>query len=265
MNLFDAPVSDYMCRDLETASPDTPLQLIARAMHGRGISAIPVVDNEGTITGVVSRTDLIHLGVRHSGRRWTSPVMPFPRQVAADVMTGPPRVIEATMSLRHAGRMMVEHRIHRLFVVDDNDHAIGVISTVDLAAAVRDSRIETPICEVMTRQVIKLDVRATLATAIEMLERVPITGVIVTEEDLPIGMFTQLDAIASRDLPRGTPIDEVYEAAVICLPDQTKLHRAATFAAKTDVRRIVVCRNRDPVGVISGLDFARVVAGPDLR
>jgi CBS domain-containing protein len=265
LHTFDAAVADYMARDLEVAYADTPVHRLVRAMHGRGVSAIPILDRDGSIVGVVSRTDLIHLGVRHGGRRWTSPVMPLPNQLAGEVMTGPPRVISPAETLRHAGRVMREHQIHRLFVVDDKDVVVGVISTADLAAAVRDARIETPISAIMTAQVISLDVRATLGAAIELLARVPITGVIVTEEDLPIGMFTQQDALASRDLPRGTPIDETYEAAVICLPEVTKLHRAAALAASTDVRRIVVCRNREAVGVIGGLDFARAVASPDFH
>lgn len=94
-----------------------------------------------------------------------------------------------------------------------------------------------------------------------MLAKVQITGIVVVEEGRPVGVFTQLDALASRDLPRSTPVETTYEAAVICLPHDTKLHRAAAHAAQLDVRRVVVCRDHEAVGIVSGLDFARVAAG----
>jgi CBS domain-containing protein len=129
------------------------------------------------------------------------------------------------------------------------------------AAAVSDARIETPLSAVMTSPIISLDVKAPLSAAIDLLARVQISGIIVNEEARPIGVFTQLDALASRDLPRGTPLEETFDPAVICLPDDTKLHRAAAHAAQLDIRRVVVCRGRESVGVVSGLDFARVAGG----
>lgn len=256
-DFFDRPVTTYMSRALETAAPDTPIEEIAAVMHGRGVSGIPVIDN-GELVGVVTRTDLIQLGVLQGGRRWTTPAMALPKRRAADIMSGPPRVITPTTPLRIAAKIMSDHAIHRLFVLEANQGLAGVISTRDIAEAVRDARVETPLSAVMTSPIVTLDVRAPLGAAIELLARVPITGVIVTEECRPIGVFTQLDALASRDLPRSTPIDTTFDAAVICLPDDTRLHRAAAHACQLDVRRVVACRDREAVGVVSGLDFARV-------
>lgn len=260
MHTFDQSVASYMSRDLETASADAPLDELVRAMHGRGISAIPITDAGGAIVGVVSRTDLIALGWRQSGRRGSSAVMPLPRKLARDVMSTELRVVASDAPVRRAAHVMYDHAVHRVFVVED-DRLVGVFSTAEAAAAVRDARVELPLVEVMTRTVITIDVRAPISAAVDLLERVRITGVIVTDEDLPIGVFTQLDALASRDLPRNTPVDETYDAAVVCLPVDAKLHRAAALAAQLDIRRIVVCRAREAAGVISGLDFVRVVAG----
>jgi hypothetical protein len=75
-------------------------------------------------------------------------------------------------------------------------------------------------------------------------------------------MFTQMNALACRDLPRSMPVETAYDAAVICLPVEVKLHRAAAHAAELDVRRVVACRGGEAVGVVGGLDFARVVSEP---
>lgn len=253
---FDRAVASYMSRDLASAGPDTPIEDLGRTMHGRGVSGIPIVDND-RLVGVVSRTDLIQLGALQTGRRWTSPAMALPHRLAKDVMTKDPRVVTPTTPLRTAARMMSEHAIHRLFVID-RERLVGVISAVDVAAAVRDARIAIPLSAVMTSPILSIDVSAPLGAAIELLARVPVTGLIVTEETRPVGVFTQLDALASRDLPRSTPVDTTFDAAVICLPVETPLHRAAAHAAQLDVRRVVACSQREAVGVVSGLDFARI-------
>lgn len=256
---FERSVATYMSRDLAIAKPDTPIDEIARTMHGRGVSGIPIIDNDHLV-GVVTRTDLIQFGALQTGRRWTSPAMALPSRRAKDVMTREPRVVTPTTPLHTAARIMSEHAIHRLFVVD-NKALVGVICAVDITAAVRDARIAVPLSVAMTSPILSIDVKAPLSAAIDLLARVPVTGLIVTEECRPIGVFTQLDALASRDLPRGTPVETTFDAAVICLPSDTPLHRAAAHAAQLDVRRVVACAQREAVGVVSGLDFARVASG----
>ncbi|HEY5934866.1 MAG TPA: CBS domain-containing protein, partial [Kofleriaceae bacterium] len=256
---FDRPVAAYMSLAVETAGPDTPIEEIARAMHARDVSGIPIVDH-AKLVGVITRTDLIRLGAFQTGRRWTSPAMPLPHRKAKEVMTAYPRVITATATLRNAAQIMSEHAIHRLFVIDAQEQVAGVLSTRDLAAAVADARLAVPVSAVMTSPIIQLDHRAPLSAAIDLLAHIQITGLVVTEDGRPIGVFTQLDALASRDLPRSTPIETTFDAAVICLPHDTKLHRAAAHAVQLDVRRVVVCKERDAIGIVSGLDFARAVA-----
>ena len=255
---FDRPVSDYMTRDVAVADVEAPVAELARMMHERGISGVPIL-RAGQLAGVVTRTDLIQLGAMQPGRRWASPALALPPGRAGDVMTREPRVVAPDTPLCDAARIMTEHGLHRVFAVDGGRLA-GVLSTLDLAAAVRDARIEAPLSSVMTALVLSIDVRSPVSAAVELLARVSVSGLIVTDAGLPIGMFTQLDALASRDLPRETPVETTYDAAVICLPAETKLHRAAAHAAQLDVRRVVVCRGREAVGVIGGLDFARVAA-----
>ncbi|TMQ26478.1 MAG: CBS domain-containing protein [Deltaproteobacteria bacterium] len=256
---FDEPVVSYMTRDLEVARVDTPVEDLARTMQARGISGLPILDAKGHIVGVVTRTDLIQLGVMQGGRRPTQHKMIFPRRRASDVMTHGAACVSSSASLRHAGRMMIDNDIHRVFVTEGRELA-GVICAVDLTAAVRDARIETPVAQVMTSPIVTIDIHQPLSAAVDMLDRFHVTGLIVTDDGHPIGMFTQANALASRDLPRATPVETVYDAAVICLPAEMKLHRVAAHVADLRARRVVVCKAREPIGIVSATDFARVVA-----
>jgi CBS domain-containing protein len=256
---FDEPVVTYMTRDLEIAHVDTPVNQIARTMHMRDVSGVPILDGKGKLVGVVTRTDLIRLGLLQAGRRPTSSAMTLSQQRAGEVMTHAPVEVRSAIALRHAARLMIDNEIHRVFVIEGGQLA-GVLSAVDLAAAVRDAKLDAPVSSIMTSPITTIDVHAPLSTALDLLDRRHLTGLIVTEDDHPIGMFAQADALASRELPRSNSIEGTYDPAVICLPGEMKLHRVAAHVADLRVRRVVVCKAREMVGIVSASDFARVVA-----
>jgi CBS domain-containing protein len=185
--------------------------------------------------------------------------MTLPHQRASEVMTHAPVEVTSETSLRHAARLMIDNEIHRVFVTEGGQLA-GVISAVDLAAAVRDAKLAAPVSSIMTSPITTIDVHQPLSAALDLLDRRHVTGLIVTEEDRPIGMFAQADALASRELPGPSSIEDTYDPAVICLPDDMKLHRVAAHVTDLRVRRVVVCKAREAVGIVSASDFARVVA-----
>jgi signal-transduction protein with cAMP-binding, CBS, and nucleotidyltransferase domain len=154
---------------------------------------------------------------------------------------------------------MVARSIHRLMVVDENE-LIGVLSTLDLAAAVRDARIEKPISAWMTSPVVTIDARKPVAAAIDLLDRLHITALVVQDAGWPIGTFSQVEALLARDLPRDTPIETVLDPSMICLPSSLPVFRAAAHAAQLDVRRVIASDEGTLAGILGGLDFARVVA-----
>ena len=69
-------VGDVMTKEVITVSVDDPVEMAARKMSDNDISILPVVDNNGKLVGVVSRSDLFRLllelfGTRHYGIRVT--------------------------------------------------------------------------------------------------------------------------------------------------------------------------------------------------
>ena len=257
--VFDRHVSRYMSTEVHAARLESSMEAIARTMHTYGISGVPILDDDDWLTGVVTRTDLIRLGVVQAGRRSASPVMPLPHRRAKDVMTNQPLTVASSSSIRAAARQMIEHSVHRLFV-RDGERLTGVLAAIDLTRVVRDSGIERELSTIMTAPVVTIDIRTPIGAATEQIERLRITQLIVTDEGQPVGVFSQADALAVRELPRGTPLEVVYDAAVLCLPATTKLCRAAAHVADLDVRRVVVCKEREAIGIATALDFARFVA-----
>ena len=243
-----------MTAELEVAFPDTTLREVQRRLTARRISALPVVDDDGRLAGVVSRFDLLHVGRTQPGREIT----------CGEVMTRAPVTVTPASTLREAAGHMLEHRIHRVFVLDGARLA-GVLTTTDLTRAVGDSGIARTIDAIMSSPVVTVGVDLPLAQAIEQLDRDHVSGLVVTENDWPVGLFSLEDALAARELPPATDVGAVYDPSLVCLPQDTPIPRAASLAARMGVRRIVVSHQRDFVGVVTGLDFAGAVAEAALQ
>jgi predicted transcriptional regulator len=99
-----------------------------------------------------------------------------------------------------------------------------------------------------------------ISAAVERLEHARVTGLVVVEDDFPVGVFTQLEAMQVRDWPRDTRVDDCFDPAMLCLPANTKVFRAAEQAHRMEVRRIIPCKDREAVGIVTSFDFAKLVA-----
>ena len=256
---FARPVSAYMSRSLETVTPTTKLDAILEILQRRRFGSVPVVEASGAPVGLVSRTDLVRLGTHNTTLRGTSPSLPMPDRTAKDLMTTRLRTVAPGATLVEAAKEMVEHSVHRLMVVADGS-LVGVISTLDLAAAVSDARVDAPLSAWMSKPVVSVEANQTIAASVDLLDRLHISAVVVVEAGWPIGAFSQVEALLSRDVRRDTPVETVMERALICLPSTMRVFRAAGYASQLDVRRVVVTDGHEMSGVLGGLDFARIVA-----
>jgi len=252
-----------MISNVVTVGGDVMLSRVAATLAEHRISALAVADDNGPILGVISRTDLVRIGRRQAGTHRHASVLTLPNLRAADLigeLGRAPVVVAPTATLREAARMMCEQRVHRLFVTEAQ-RIVGVISTLDLMSAVCEAKIEIPITEIMSKPLFSVKAQQPISVAVERLELARVTGLVVLEDDWPIGLFTQVEAMESRDLPRDTRIDEVLDPSLLCLPTTTKVYRAAAQAQRLAVRRIIPCQDREPMGIVTGFDFAKLVAG----
>ncbi len=136
-------VSDVMTRPVLTARPAMPVKEMARIMVEHHISALPVLDEDDRLIGVVSEADVILKQGHQIPRRphWWEPAMRrlAVRRAAGDtareLMSTPPVAVGPRASLAQAARLMSEHAVKRLPVVDDQGCLVGVVSRGDLLKA----------------------------------------------------------------------------------------------------------------------------------
>tara|TARA_R110002110_G_scaffold85816_6_gene223959 strand:+ start:601 stop:1299 length:699 start_codon:yes stop_codon:yes gene_type:complete len=135
---------DIMTTEVETASPDTTARDIAKRLLDRNISALPVVDGDGNIVGIVSEGDLMRRSETETERKkswwldfYTTPEnrqRDFIRshgQHAADIMTRKIVSITEDTPLAEISSTLEKHHIKRAPVLRDGK-LVGIVSRADL-------------------------------------------------------------------------------------------------------------------------------------
>ncbi|RDI70696.1 IMP dehydrogenase [Halopelagius longus] len=99
-----------------TANPDQTVREVDEMMEHRGVSGAPVVDEEDTVLGIISGTDIrpyLEVGESDEVREaMTDEVITAPRDVTA----------------REALELMYDHKIERVPIVDDDKHLVGLVT-----------------------------------------------------------------------------------------------------------------------------------------
>ena len=127
-------VRDAMRTQAVTVRKRTPVKEIARLMSEHRVSAVPVLDEQDLVVGVVSEADLIRPRERRRAALSRVPgrISKARGATAAHLMTSPAITIHPDEPLTAAARRMDQNRLRLLPVVDTDGHLLGVISRRNL-------------------------------------------------------------------------------------------------------------------------------------
>jgi CBS domain-containing protein len=139
-------VRDVMTSTVFVVRPGTPLKQVAALLVEKRISGVPVVDEDGSVLGVVSEADFLSkeaVGRSAPAQRSWFEVLIGGRDLkraeldriaarsASEAMTEPAKTIGPDETLHRAAQLMVQGSINRLPVVDDG-RLVGIISRADI-------------------------------------------------------------------------------------------------------------------------------------
>lgn len=144
-------VADVMSHDPIVVVPQTPIKEAMRILAERRISGLPVVDEAGTLVGVISETDLLwqETGVEppvyivfldsvislENPSRYDQELHKALGQTVGEVMTRDPVTVKPDQPLRKAAKLMQEKSIRRLAVTDHQGKVIGILTPGDIVRA----------------------------------------------------------------------------------------------------------------------------------
>lgn len=109
-----------------TCTPDAPLSVVARRVVDDDISSLVVVDDQGYLVGIITRTDLLKAMLDDD--EWGTHIVQ--NHMSEHVVTVAP-----TTLIVDVASLLLEHHIHRAVVVEEQGgkaRPLAVVSASDL-------------------------------------------------------------------------------------------------------------------------------------
>lgn len=222
---FDLPASDVMTRPPVVIGADASVREAVEQLVGRPFRALPVVDADGRLVGMVSNADLVEragLPVRLELLA-ALPAAERERLLAGlsgvsvgEVMSRDPVSLGHDESLATATRLMSERRLKRLPVVDADGSLVGVLSRGDVLRAVGESfpraadaeehPAATTLAELMRTDIPAVAEDADLADVLDAVASTRLNRAVVIDADRRVvGIVSDADVLRSlgESLPEG--------------------------------------------------------------
>ncbi len=136
---------DVMTSNVVTVSPDTRTTTLARLLLDNKISAVPVVDEEGRVVGIVSEGDLLGRPSSRSPRGWwlrlfndeavcLEELATARHLTARDVMARHVASVSDQTPIDLIATLMHRRKLKRVLVLRDGK-LVGIVSRADLLDA----------------------------------------------------------------------------------------------------------------------------------
>lgn len=140
-------IAEIMTKDVVTVKAETTLREIAVIFDERRFGSLPVTDNNGTLIGIVTASDLIeqgrslHIPTVISLFDWVIPLESektlerelhkMTAQTVGEILTTEVVTVSSTEPVSKAADVMSYHKLHALPVVD-NGKLVGIVSRIDI-------------------------------------------------------------------------------------------------------------------------------------
>lgn len=138
---------EVMTKDVVAVRKDTTIRELAEIFTTRRISCAPVVDQDGTLVGIVTETDLVeqdkslHIPTvvsifdwviyLESGKKFEKELKKMTGQTVGDIYSTEVDTVAPNTPISEVADLMSSKKIHALPVVDGGK-VVGIIARIDL-------------------------------------------------------------------------------------------------------------------------------------
>jgi len=140
-------VADIMTKDVVTVKRETTIRELAGIFEARSFGTLPVLDDEGNLTGIVTASDLVeqgrnlHIPTVISLFDWVIPLggertlerelHKMTAQTAGEICSTEIVTVGPSDAVSSAADIMSDHKLHALPVVEGKK-LVGMVSRIDI-------------------------------------------------------------------------------------------------------------------------------------
>jgi CBS domain-containing protein len=151
--------SDYMQRDVVTVSPDDTLRDALALMTENHVTGLPVMDASSRCVGLITSSDILNYEQEQANEpeeretaelfdpeseQWESvPFSAFRLEglddvAVSDVMARDLVWVHRNTPLKDVARRLIDERVHRVLVMDEDSRLYGILSAFDFVRVVAE-------------------------------------------------------------------------------------------------------------------------------
>ncbi len=182
-------IRDVMVRDVAYVTIPGNRDDVLRTLQIRRVSGVPVV-KKGEVVGMITRTDLL----RNREEDQT-----------ALIMTRDPVSISPEKSIIEASKLLIQHDIRRLPVVEEKK-LVGIVTTADIIQVIQDLDIKDSIEQYLEKETVVLWSEMPLPVAGAIMEFASVEACPVIDANLKL-----VGIISDRDLIKASVIEDSVE------------------------------------------------------
>jgi CBS domain-containing protein len=123
-------VADVMTTRPRCATPDTPLVEVAQIMETENVGAVPLIDDQDRLVGMVTDRDIV---VRAIAKGKDTRGMQASAAASQELV-----VVSPEQNLDEALQLMAQHQVRRLPVVAEGDRLVGIVAQADVALETKE-------------------------------------------------------------------------------------------------------------------------------
>lgn len=181
-------IEEYMSSPVVVVSPNDSLARARRLMIRYRIGRLVIVDEQDRPIGMLTKSDFLRLASRQLTRR------PLDSIIVKEIMSDNPVVVRSDRSLREAARLMLQHNIGGLPVVDESGRLVGMITKTDVVRAYAEKlRGKYRVKEYMYSDAPQASPSHSVAYVVELLENHPSRRVLVVDGNELVGIVAPSD------------------------------------------------------------------------
>ncbi|HVP41553.1 MAG TPA: CBS domain-containing protein [Candidatus Krumholzibacteriaceae bacterium] len=262
-----------------TIAPTTPVYEAIQIMSKQGFRRLPIAD-PGTkrLLGIITATDIANyfgggdkfqiIQQKYSGNFYKAINEPVRTLMIKDVFS-----VLTTATLKEAIKLMIQHKIGGLPVVDENGKIWAIITERDVINLFTGKISGVKVAEVMSE---KVQVTSPSTTIFEATKAMTSQGFrrlpIVTDKEL-VGIVTVMDVLryfgskqVFQHLQAGTvtkvlqtPLAEIAAKNVVTVEPQMDVGVAAKLMHENKIGALPVVEDGKVVGIITERDFFKII------
>ena len=184
-------IEDIMVRDVASVTLPGSRDEVLKILKNKHISGVPVL-KDSKVVGIVTRTNLLQ--------------NPEEEQLAL-LMTRNPITISPGSDLPTAARLLLEHHIRRLPVVDEGK-LVGLVTVADVVGTIADMNIDIPIKDYVEKEVVAIYSQTPLPVVARIMELAGVKAVPVLDSNLEL-----IGIISDRDIISASTIEDSVEVS----------------------------------------------------